>query len=403
MGYRSMSGPSASAENIGAPKPDASRRGARIAPFIVMNVLAEANRLAATGRRILHLEVGEPAGGPPAQALEAAAAALRSAPLGYTEALGLPALRERLSRHYRDWYGLDVPAERIAITPGASGGFILAFLAAFDAGARVAAAEPGYPAYRNILDALDIEAIALPTEAATRFQPDLALLEREPPPEGLIIASPANPTGSMLQPGELARIGAWCRANAVRLVADEIYHGITYDRPASSVLATAPEAIVVNSFSKFFCMTGWRLGWLVLPPDLVDPVTRLAQNLFISAPTLSQHAALGAFEAVGELSARVTSYRENRDRLQTALATVGLTPAAPPDGAFYLYLDISRFSPDSAALAGRILAETGVAVTPGLDFDRTRGRSFIRLSFASDKAVIDEAAERLTAWFAANG
>ncbi|MCS6781143.1 MAG: aminotransferase class I/II-fold pyridoxal phosphate-dependent enzyme, partial [Geminicoccaceae bacterium] len=322
------------------PVPHPSRRSA-IAPFTVMEVLAAANRRAASGRAVYHLEIGEPGGGPPRMALAAAQTALERAHLGYTEALGLGALRARLARLYGERHGLAIDPQRIVITAGASGAFVLAFLAAFDAGDRVALASPGYPAYRNILRALDGEPVELPVGPETRFQPVPALLDAlEGPLAGLVLASPANPTGTMLARAELARLAGWCRARGVRLVADEIYHGITYEEPAASILEVEPEAIVVNSFSKYWCMTGWRLGWLVLPEDLLEPVTRLAQNLFIAPPAIAQYAALAALEAGAELDARVAAYRRNRDRLLQALAAGGLDRVAPPDGAFYLWVDI---------------------------------------------------------------
>lgn len=388
-------------ERPSQPRPEPSRRS-RIAPFIVMEVMAAANARAARGGDVLHLEVGEPGGGPPVSALAAARAAIERGDLGYTEALGIPPLRQRIARHYREWYGLDVPVERVAVTAGASGAFILAFLAAFDADARVAVAEPGYPAYRNILGALDIEVVPLLATEATRFQPTPELLNSAGGRlDGLVVASPANPTGTMLHAHELATLAAWCKERGTRIVSDEIYHGITYEAPATTVLQLAPDAIVVNSFSKYFCMTGWRLGWLVLPEDLVQPVTRLAQNLFISPPTIAQHAALGALEAGTELDARVARYRRNRDALATALCRGGVDRLAPAEGAFYLYADVSRFTDDAVGLCRTVLEETGVAITPGVDFDPPRGHHYVRLSFAGDEATVAEAGRRLGAWFAA--
>lgn len=370
-----------------------------IAPFIVMDVLAAANARAAAGVDVLHLEVGEPAGGAPPGALAAAAAALAQGPCGYTEAFGLPALRRRLAEHYRAWYDIEVAPARIATTMGASGAFILAFLAAFDEGARVAVAEPGYPAYRNILAALGIEVVPLPTTLENRFQPTPEILDRIMGPiDGLVLASPANPTGTMLGPAELARLAAWCQQRGVRIVSDEIYHGITYEAPASSILAFSQDAVVVNSFSKFFCMTGWRLGWLVLPEDLIEATCRLAQNLFISAPTLSQHAALGAFADLALLRARVESYRHNRACLVQALEAGGLSRMASVDGAFYLYVDVSGLTDDSVSFCRRLLDEAGVAATPGVDFDPGRGTSFVRFSFAGPRGDIERAADRLATW-----
>ncbi len=372
-----------------------------IQPFLVMQVLAAANRRAAAGGDVLHLEVGEPSGGAPKAALDAARAALDGNALGYTESLGLRPLRAAIARHIERTYGLTVPIERIAITAGASGAFILAFLAAFDAGARVAVAEPGYPAYRNILKALDIEVVQLITSEATGFQPTVADLEAiSGPLDGVIVASPANPTGALIDAAELAAIASWCDARDVRLISDEIYHGITYERPGSTALASSGRAIIVNSFSKYWAMTGWRVGWLVLPDELVDPVERLAQNLFISPSAVGQHAALGALAAKPELDARVEGYGANRALLLDALPKIGLDRLVPPDGAFYLYADIGRFGLDSVTFSARLLAETGVAITPGNDFDAVRGDRYVRLSFAGARTTIEQAIDRLGPWLA---
>ena len=372
-----------------------SRRG-QIPPFIVMEVLKAANERAAGGAEVLHLEVGEPGAGAPPKALAAAEAALRQAGLGYTEALGLPALRRRIARHYAEWYGLELEPDRVAVTAGASGAFILGFLAAFDAGDRVAVPVPGYPAYRNILKALDVEVVPVPVDAATRFQPTAEQLAALGGPlHGLVLASPANPTGTMLREPDLLSLAAFCRERSIRLIVDEIYHGITYEDRPGTALAAAPEAMLVNSFSKYFCMTGWRLGWLILPPALVQPVERLAQNLFISPSTIAQHAALGAFDDQIELDRRIEGYRRNRDRLVAAFTRAGLRHMAPPDGAFYLYVDMAEITADAVALCREILEATGVAVTPGVDFDEDRGHHFIRLSFAGDPAIVEEAARRL--------
>ncbi len=378
-----------------------SRRSA-VAPFTVMEVLAAANARARSGQAVDHLEIGEPGGGPPAPVLEAARAALERAPLGYTEALGLPALRERIARLYAERYGLTVPVERIAVTCGASGAFVLGFLSAFDAGARVALALPAYPAYRNILQALDCEVVALPAGPESRFQPTIEALDAVPGRlDGLVIQSPANPTGTMLEPQALDRLARWCRARGVRLVCDEIYHGITYERPAETALARAPEALIVNSFSKYWCMTGWRLGWAVVPEDLLEPFTRLAQNLFIAPSTIAQYAALAAFEAHAELDARVAAYRRNRDRLLSALARGGLDRVAPPDGAFYLWVDIGTRGEPSGTFCRRLLDEAGIAATPGVDFDPQRGERWVRFAFAGREDEVARAAERLADWLSA--
>lgn len=375
-----------------------SGRGA-IEPFLVMQVLAAANARAAAGGDVLHLEIGEPSGGAPEAALVAARAAMGGAGLGYSEPFGLRPLREAIATHYATAYGQTVPVERIAVTAGASGAFILAFLAAFDAGARVALAEPGYPAYRNILKALDIEVVPIVTTPASGFQPtmdDLAPLAGRI--DGLIVASPANPTGTVLPADRLEAIARWCSTHGVRLVSDEIYHGITYGSPATTALASSSDAVIVNSFSKYWCMTGWRIGWLVLPHDLVQPVECLAQNLFISPSAIGQHAALGAMTAHDELDGRVASYARNRERLLDALPALGLDRIAPPDGAFYIYADIGRLGLDSTEFCARLLADTGVAITPGHDFDTVRGKDFVRFSFAGSTATIDAAIERLGCW-----
>jgi aspartate/methionine/tyrosine aminotransferase len=384
----------------------AARRSA-IAPFIVMDVLraATARDRAARGpgERAVHLEIGQPGEGAPAAVLDAAARALREDRLGYTETLGLPRLRERIAAHYRAVHGIDVPAGRVVVTTGSSGAFILAFLAAFDAGDRVAIADPGYPAYRNILSALGVEVVGIPADAGDRYQPTIERLEAAGRLDGLIVASPANPTGTMLGASQLAALGAWCARRGVRLVSDEIYHGIVYGEPAASAAAIAPEAIVINSFSKYFAMTGWRLGWMVVPEDLLRPVEVLAQNLFISPPSLPQHAAIAAFDCVAELDARVGVYRANRDLLLRELPRAGFSTFAPADGAFYLYCDVGHMTNDSAEFCRRMLDQAGVAATPGTDFDPGRGARHVRFSFAGSPADMAEACARLRRWRAAAG
>lgn len=375
-----------------------SRRG-QIPPFIVMDVMAAANARAAEGFDIIHLEVGQPSTPAPAGVITAARAALETDRIGYTEAFGLPALRRAIVARYRDQYGIDLPERRIAVTTGSSGAFILSFLAAFDAGDRVAFAAPGYPGYRNILAALDIETISLPARREDGFQPTVELLEAlDRPPDGLIVASPANPTGSMLDEAALRRLVAWCRANGVRVISDEIYHGITYGKEAVTMAALDPAAVVINSFSKYYSMTGWRLGWMVVPEDLLRTTECLAQNLFISPPTLSQFAALGVFDCTAELEANVARYRENRDILLEGLPRCGFGPFAAADGAFYIYAGIEAFGADSAALAREILETAGVAVTPGIDFDAGAGGRFMRFSYAGSGEEMREAVRRLQSW-----
>ncbi len=374
-------------------------RRARVDPFIVMDVLRVANELEAAGEEVLHLEVGQPGTAAPAKILEAARAALTDDRLGYTDALGIPALRDGLARHYRDFYCLEVDAGRIVVTTGSSGAFLLAFLAAFEHGDRVAMAVPGYPAYRNILAALGIEPVLLPVTAAERFQPSVELLRRvEGHLDGLIVASPSNPTGTMLGEAEMREISAYCHGHGIRLISDEIYHGLTYGRAAVSALGESDSAMVINSFSKYFSMTGWRLGWMVVPEDMLRPVECLVQNLFISAPTLSQLAACAVFDCHDELRANVARYAQSRQLLLQRLPEAGFDDLAPADGAFYIYADVARLTNDSTRFCRRMLTETGVATTPGVDFDPGRGHTFVRFSFAGATADIAAATDRLIAW-----
>jgi aspartate/methionine/tyrosine aminotransferase len=375
-----------------------ARRGA-VPPFIAMEVLRDANERAARGENILHLEVGQPSTSAPRGVIEAAKRALDRDQLGYTEALGIAPLRQRIARHYRDMHGISVDPARVVVTTGSSGAFLLSFLAAFDPGDRVALAAPGYPAYRNILVALGITPVNLPTDAETRFQPTPALLDRiEGRIDGLIVASPSNPAGTMIDADSLRRLYDYCRARQVRLVSDEIYHGITYGMKPTTALALGDDAIVINSFSKYFSMTGWRIGWMIAPTDLLRPIECLAQNLFISPPTLPQIAASAAFDCGDELEANVRRYAENRALLLRQLPRAGFDRLAPADGAFYIYADVSRLTNDSEEFCRRMLAEAGVAATPGLDFDAERGHQFIRFSFAGSAADIATAAERLLEW-----
>ena len=376
-------------------------RGAHAPPFLVMDVIAAANArqavLGPAGPRVIRMEVGQPGTGAPAGAVAAAERALRGAdPLGYTEALGRPSLRARIGRHYAEWYGAAVPAGRVAVTTGASGAFPLAFLAAFDPGDRVALAAPFYPPYLNILVALGIEPVVMEAGPDTRYQPTIAMLEAlDRLPDGLIVASPCNPAGTMLAPDELAALARWCHGHGVRLISDEIYHGLHYARAIATAAAYSPSAIVINSFSKYFSMTGWRVGWMVLPEDLVRPVECLTQNLFISAPHICQVAAEAAFDCAAELDGNVRRYRRARDHLLAALPGAGFPDIAAADGAFYLYVDVGARTNDSVAFCARMLAEAGVAATPGVDFDRTRGARTMRLSYCGPEADMMAAAERL--------
>ena len=380
------------------PRPLARRSD--VPAFLVMDVMEAAAAREASGAGVIHMEVGQPGTPAPAAARAAVAAALQTDKLGYTTALGMPALREKISQHYLRWYGVSVDPSQVVITTGSSAGFVLTFLALFDVGAKVALPSPGYPCYRHILSALGQGSVMLKTDAATRWMPTAAQLDaaaREGA-EGLLIASPANPTGTMLEADRLAELAHACRRNAMWLISDEIYHGLKYDRAATTALAVAPEAIVINSFSKYFSMTGWRVGWLVVPKDLVRPIERLAQNLYIAPPAVSQVAALGAFDGIDELEANRSVYRENRDLLLAALPKAGLGNILPADGAFYLYADVSEFTSDSVSFAKAMLQETGIAATPGVDFDAERGHTFLRFSYAGTRADMEEAARRLAAW-----
>ena len=382
-------------------RPKQADRLAKVAPFLAMDVLAAAAAKERQGDSIVHMEVGQPSAPAPRLVLEAARAALDHGRIGYTEALGMAALRARIARYYRDTHGVSVAAERVIITTGSSAGFVLAFLALFDAGDRVAITAPGYPAYRNILGALDLEAATMPLRAADGWRPTaaaIAALHAETALHGVLVMSPANPSGTMLGGDALGAIAQTCRRLGLWLISDEIYHGLTYEQPAETALAVDDDAVVINSFSKYYCMTGWRIGWIVVPERLVRPIERLAQNLYISPPYLSQVAALAAFDATEELEAIKAGYRRSRDLLLDALPSIGLTEFQPADGAFYLYADVRRFTNDSVAFCRRMLDETGVAATPGVDFDPIDGSHHVRFSFAGGDEVCREAVRRLGAW-----
>ncbi len=375
-----------------------SKRGL-VPPFIVMDVLRAANERQAAGEDVLHLELGQPGTPAPRGAIEAAQVALEAEQLGYTEAFGLGALRTRIAEFYDQRYGVAVDAERIVVTTGSSGGFVLSFLAAFDPGDRVALADPSYPAYRNILLALGIEPVSLPAGPETRYQPSIELIERAGGAlDGLIVASPANPSGTMLEGDELKALAEYCRGRGIRLISDEIYHGITYVREAATALAHDEHAVVINSFSKYFSMTGWRIGWMVAPDDLMRSIECLKQNLFISAPTLSQYAALAALECTEELDGNVARYARNRALLLDRLPAAGFDRLAPAEGAFYLYADVSHLTNDSETFCREMLDQTGVATAPGIDFDQARGRAHLRISYAGPTAEIEAAIARLADW-----
>jgi len=378
-----------------------STRSSAVPAFMVMDVMAAAGRLEAQGRRIIHMEVGQPAAGAPSSAIAAARAALTSGPLGYTETLGIGSLRKRIARSYGDWHGLDIDPARVIVTTGSSAGFMLAFLAAFAAGDRVAVALPGYPPYRHILSALGCEPVLIETNIQTRWSitaDALLAAHRERPLKGVIIASPANPTGTMMTVSALRELIQCAEDAGITVISDEIYHGLDYAFSAESAARLSSEAVIINSFSKYFCMTGWRIGWMVVPPPLVRAIERLQQNLAISVPTLSQIAAEAAFADGAELSKVRQGYEENRQILLQGLPRAGLDSFLPVDGAFYLYADVSRFSTDSFAFATRMLDEAGIAATPGVDFDPVNGHNFLRLCYAGSPDDMRETVERIHAW-----
>lgn len=377
-----------------------SSRRSEIDPFIVMDVMEAASRAEAAGRHVIHMEVGQPGTGAPKAALERLARVMSDDPLGYTVALGRPDLRQRISRLYRDWYGLDIDPRRIVVTSGSSAGFLLAFSMLFDSGERVAIGEPGYPSYRNILKALGLFPVGIQTRAEDRYQPTPADIAATPDLAGLLVASPANPTGTMLDHGALAGLIEAAAARDIAFISDEIYHGLHYGDRAVSALEISDDVVVINSFSKYFSMTGWRVGWMVLPESHLRQVERLAQNMFICPPHVSQVAALHAMDCTADLEANLAIYRKNRALMLDGLAKAGFTRIAPPDGAFYVYADVADLTDDSRALAAAILKEAGVAVTPGPDFDPVRGATSLRFSYARSTADIEEGLRRLTAFMA---
>jgi aspartate/methionine/tyrosine aminotransferase len=378
----------------------ASLRSA-VDPFLAMDVMVAAQKRSAAGKPVLHMEIGEPGHQAPNIVRNAAKAAIDHDRISYTPALGLLSLRERISAHYQDAYGADVSPERIAITTGSSAGFILSFLSAFDAGARVGLAAPGYPAYRNVLKALGLVPVSLPVKAENRYvitADDLQAAQDQQKLDGVLIASPANPSGTMLLPDAFAGLIDCCAQNRIRFISDEIYHGIVYEGTARTALSHSDQAIIINSFSKYYCMTGWRVGWMVLPEDLVRPVERLAQSLYISAPYISQVAATRAFDATQELDAICLQYAANRNMLLKALPDLGFKGLHPADGAFYIYADAGRFTDDALSFSKTLLENTGVAATPGVDFDPDFGQTMMRFSFAGDEVTINKAVGAMGEW-----
>lgn len=376
---------------------------AGIPPFYVMDVWLAAAERQRTHGDLVNLSAGQPSVGAPEPVRAAAAAALHLNQLGYTVALGIPELRAAIAADYQRQHGISVEPDAVVVTTGSSGGFLLAFLACFDVGDRVAMASPGYPCYRNILSALGCEVVEIPCGPQTRFQPTVQLLaELDPPVKGVIVASPANPTGTVIPPEELAAIASWCDESGVRLISDEVYHGLVYEGAPQTSCAwqTSRNAVIVNSFSKYFAMTGWRLGWLVVPTELRRAVDCLTGNFTICPPVLSQIAAVSAFspESTAEAEANLQHYSINRSMLLDGLRRIGVDRLAPTDGAFYVYADVSDFTGDSLTFCSKLLAETGVAIAPGVDFDPARGNSYVRLSFAGPTSDIEAALNRIGSW-----
>jgi aspartate/methionine/tyrosine aminotransferase len=372
-----------------------------VPPFMVMDVMAAADRIEAAGSHVIHMEVGQPAAPAPGTAIEAARAALAQGRIDYTSALGIPSLRRRIARHYREAYGCAVDAERIIVTTGSSGGFILAFLAMFEPGDRVAVTVPGYPPYRHILTALGCEPVLIETSSDTRHAltgEALLAAHRKAPLKGVLVGSPANPTGTMMSRAALASLIAAAESNGIRFISDEIYHGLDYAFPAITAAELSPHALVINSFSKYFCMTGWRVGWMVVPAPLVRTIERLQQNLSISVPTLSQVAAEAAFEGRDEMEKVKRGYEENRGILIADLPQAGLRSFLPADGAFYLYADVSEFTSDSFEFAKQMLEQAHVAATPGIDFDPVHGHRYIRFCYARSADDMREAVGRIAGW-----
>jgi len=378
-----------------------SRRG-EVDPFIVMDVMEAARAAEAAGRDIVHMEVGQPGTPAPEGARAALARAMEAGPLGYTVALGLPDLRARIARLYGEWYGVDLDPARVVVTAGSSGAFVLAFTALFDAGEKVGIGAPGYPSYRQILRALDLVPVDVPTRAENRYQPVPAELEGQGL-SGLMVASPANPTGTMLGRDDLSALIGWADAQGAAFLSDEIYHGIEYEAKAVTALEISDEVYVINSFSKYFSMTGWRVGWMVVPEDHVRRVERLAQNFFICPSHAAQVAALAALDCGDELQANLSVYAQNRRLMLEGLPKAGFDRIAPPDGAFYVYADVSHLTDDSLGFARAILDEAGVAVTPGLDFDPARGGGTLRFSYAASSEAIREGLVRLERFMRARG
>jgi aspartate/methionine/tyrosine aminotransferase len=400
-GASSLSQPKARIMHDARARLVAPSRRSTVPPFMAMDVVAAAARIEASGRRVIHMEVGQPAAPAPKAALAAARNALAGGPIGYTETLGIPSLRARIARYYTEHYRVPMTPERIVVTTGSSAGFLLAFLSMFEAGDRVAVATPGYPPYRHILRALGCECVPIETTEDTRWAITSEMLlsvHARTPLKGVLIASPANPTGTMMSVSALASLIKSAEDVGIRVISDEIYHGLDYAMPAETAARISDCAVIINSFSKYFCMTGWRVGWMVVPPELVRPIERLQQNFAISVPTLSQIAAEAAFDGIAELEAVKRGYLENRRILLEGLPAVGMDTFLPADGAFYLYADVRRLTNDSFDFCKRMLEHAGVAATSGDDFDPTRGKQFVRFCYAGSADDMREAVARIGKW-----
>ena len=371
----------------------------RIEPFKAIAISELAHRLKADGKPVIHMEFGQPSTGAPQAAIDTAHAVLDSDAMGYWESAHL---RARIARHYHERYGVEIAPDRVLLTAGASPALLLSMLAGFEPGARIAMARPGYVAYRNTVRAVHLEAVEIDCGPETRFQLSAQMIaDMDPAPAGIVIASPANPTGTILPADELEAIVSACRKRGIRIISDEIYHGLSYGMPAASALQFDETAFIVNSFSKYYSMVGWRLGWVIAPADRADLARAYRGNLFLTPPSLSQHAALAAMDCRAELDAHVETYRANRAVLLEALPRMGLTSIAPPDGAFYIWADIGHLTDNSMAFCERLLRETFVATAPGVDFDPVNGHRFMRISFAVSTPQVKEAIQRLEPWFGA--
>lgn len=376
-----------------------SQRGQSVPGFLALRILADALEMRAKGEDVISMSAGQPGKGAPERVLRHAAEAIVKEPMGYTEALGLPALRDAIAAYYEHRYHQRIDRRRIVVTTGSSGAFIMSFLGAFDAGDKIAMAAPGYPAYRNILLALNLVPVELPSTYEEKFQPTVERLEALPEkPAGLIVASPANPSGTMLDFAEMKRLADYCKKHGIRLISDEIYHGVTYGHDGVTALAVTDEAVVINSFSKYFSCTGWRLGWMVVPEDMVEVSTALAQNLFISPPTLSQHVGIASLADTSEVDEYVKEYKRNRDLLFTGLPQCGFGQLSQVEGGFYIYADVGGLTNDSVSFCQQMLSDIKVAITPGVDFDPARGGRTVRISFAGSTESIEKALERMQGW-----